>query len=77
MDGNLWAGDAIIRDDPRPQNSNGLLFKKFFDRNPHLTLVNNLSLCEGLITRERKCKDKTEKSILDFFIVCDLVLPFV
>ena len=77
MDGNLWAGDAIVKNDPRSQNSNGILFKNFLNRNPHLTVVNNLSLCEGLITRERRRKDIIEKSILDFFIVCDLVLPFV
>ena len=77
MDGNLWGGEEIVRNDPRPQNSNGLIFKNFLERNPHLTVVNNLSQCEGLITRERICKSGTEKSILDFFIVCNLVLPFV
>ena len=77
MDGNLWAGSEIIRNDPRPQNSNGRLFKQFLDRNSNLTVVNNLNLCEGLITRARICNGKSEKSVLDFFIVCSLVLPFV
>ena len=77
MDGNLWGGEEIVKNDPRPQNSNGLIFKNFLERNPHLTVVNNLSQCEGLITRERICKNSIEKSILDFFIVCNLVLPFV
>ena len=77
MDGNLWGGEEIVKNDPRPQNSNGLIFKNFLERNPHLTVVNNLSQCEGLITRERICKSGTEKNILDFFIVCNLVLPFV
>ena len=75
MDGNLWGGEEIVKNDPRPQNSNGLIFKNFLEQNPHLTVVNNLSQCEGLITRERICKSGTEKNILDFFIVCNLVLP--
>ena len=47
------------------------------DRNPNLTVVNNLNLYEGLITRARVCNGKLEESVLDFFIVCNLVLPFV
>ena len=35
------------------------------------------SVCEGLITRCRITKIKTEKSVLDFYLVCDRVLPFV
>ena len=77
MDGNLWAGKEIIRNDPRPQNNNGRRFMEFLNRNPHLTVVNNLNLCEGVITRKRIRSGKLEQSILDFFIVCNLVLPFV
>ena len=77
MDGNLWAGSEIIKNDPRPQNSNGRLFKQFLNRNPNLTVVNSLNLCEGLITRTRICNGKLEQSVLDFFIVCNLVLPFI
>ena len=77
MDGNLWAGSEIIKNDPRPQNSNGRLFKQFLNRNPNLTVVNSLNLCEGLITRTRICNGKLEQSVLDFFIVCNLILPFI
>ena len=56
FDGNLWAGPKIIPGDPRPQNCNGKLFEQFLDQNPHLTVVNSLSLCEGLITRKREKK---------------------
>ena len=77
MDGNLWAGNQVIRNDPRPQNNNGRRFMEFLDRNPHLFVVNNLSICEGVITRKRISNGKLEQSILDFFIVCNLVLPFV
>ena len=77
FDGNLWAGSEIIPKDPRPQNKNGKLFEQFLNRNPHLTVVNALPLCQGLITRSRGNKGNQEESILDFFVVCNQVLPFV
>jgi hypothetical protein len=77
FDGNLWAGESIIPNDPRRQNRNGKLFQQFLERNPHLTVVNSLSLCEGLVTRTRFREGKLEKSVLDFFVVCHLVLPHV
>ena len=75
-DGNLWAGKGVIPGDPRPQNRNGQFFQEFLERN-NLTAVNSLSICEGLITRRRIKDDITEESVLDFFVVCSLVLPFV
>ena len=39
--------------------------------------MNSLALCEGLITRSRTREDRVEKSVLDFFVVCDRVLPFL
>ena len=77
FDGNLWAGPEIIPGDIRPQNRNGKLFQQFLERHQNLTVVNALSLCQGLITRSRKNKNQVEESILDFFVVCDRVLPFV
>ena len=73
MDGNLWAGSQIIPNDPRKQNRNGKLFEEFLMRNSHLSVVNALNICEGVISRSRN----SEESILDFFIVCNLVLPHV
>ena len=77
FDGNLWAGNEMVPNDPRPQNKNGRLFQQFLERNPNLTIVNSLSLCEGLITRSRLRDGLLEESVLDFFIVCHLVLPHV
>ena len=77
FDGNLWAGKDIIPNDPRPQNRNGKLFEEFLKRHPHLTVVNALPQCEGLITRKRLRKGIIEESVLDFFVVCNRVLPFV
>ena len=73
FDGNLWAGPKIVPGDPRPQNRNGKLFEDFLARNPHLTIVNSLSICQGLITRSR-IKDGI---VIDFFVVCSKVLPYV
>ena len=77
FDGNLWAGNKIIPNDPRMQNKNGKLFEEFLSRNSHLTVVNSLEICQGLITRRRFRNDKLEESVLDFFVVCNLVLPHV
>ena len=77
FDGNLWAGRKIVPNDPRVQNKNGKLFQQFLDKNSHLTVVNSLELCEGLITRRRIKNGKLEESVLDFFLVCNQVLPHV
>ena len=77
MDGNLWAGPEIIKDDPIPCNNNGKLFKEFLSKFPHLKVVNSLELCEGLITRKRISAKRLEIAVLDFFVVCAQVLPFV
>ena len=53
MDGNLHAGDELIKNDPNHQNMNGKLFMQFLQRNPSLTVVNSLTIVEGLITRQR------------------------
>ena len=76
FDGNLWAGSGLVPGDPRPQNRNGKMFKEFLDRN-NLTVVNSLQICEGLLTRKRSKDGKLEVSILDFFVVCSYILPFV
>jgi hypothetical protein len=75
MDGNLWAGPNLVPGDPNPMNSNGKIFNAFLAKYPHLTVVNSMDICEGIITRKRITKNKTEKSVLDFIIVCDKLLP--
>ena len=77
FDGNLWAGQDIIPGDPRPQNRNGKLFQEFLSRNSHLTVVNSLPICDGLVTRRRIKDGVLEESVLDFFLVCNLVLPHI
>ena len=50
MDGNLWLGPNILKNDPHKQNKNGELFQNYMQRNPQLTLLNAQSICQGLIT---------------------------
>ena len=69
FDGNLWAGANIIPGDPRPQNRNGKLFAEFLSQNPHVSVVNALPLCKGLITRRRLREGKWKENVLDFFVV--------
>jgi hypothetical protein len=42
-----------------------------------LTMINSLPLCEGLITRMRKTTRSVEMSILDVFVTCDKILPYI
>ena len=77
MDGNLHAGGELVKDDPNPQNQNGRLFMQFLQRNPSLTVVNALSICKGLISRQRILESRKEKAVLDFFLVNDKLSPFL
>ena len=77
MDGNLHAGPELIKTDPNLQNQNGKLFMQFLDKNPFLVVANKLNICEGVITRQRDVLGKTEKAILDFFIMNELMRPFL
>ena len=77
MDGNLHAGRDLIKDDPNLQNNNGKLFIQFLERNPTLTVVNAMNICEGVITRQRQLENKTERAVLDFFLVNEKLLPFL
>ena len=79
MDGNLKAGPEIIPGDPHPINVNGKMFKEFLLNNSHLTVVNSLDLCSGLITRRRQTIHRLEEAVavLDVFVVCDKVLSCV
>ena len=51
-------------------------FHEFLQRS-NLIVVNALSICEGLVTRRRNKDGKLEESFLDFFVVCQYVLPYV
>ena len=42
-----------------------------------LTCVNSLPLTKGLITRSRKYLDEIKERTIDFYVVCDRVLPLI
>ena len=77
MDGNLWAGPNLVPGDPNPENNNGKMFKAFLSKFPHLTVINSMDVCEGIITRQRITKTKNEQSVLDFFIMCDKMTGYI
>ena len=77
IDSNSWAGSSVIPNDPNIQNSNGKLLELFLKRNKGINLVNSLPVCEGLITRKRLTENRNEQSVIDLFLVCNLVVPFV
>ena len=73
---NAWLGSQILPGDCREQNKNGKLLSKFLQENK-LICVNSLPLTEGVITRSRIYLGIEKKSTIDFFIVCERVLPLV
>ena len=78
MDSNCWLGDNIIPGDSNKiTNSNGRMFKNFMQRNKDLHLVNAMSICEGIVTRQRVTDLLNEKSAIDLFLVCGKLKPFI
>ena len=77
MDGNLWGGPDLIKNDPNSCNNNGKLFKTFLENQPRLTVGTNLDICKGAITRSRKTVNKIENYIIDFFLFCEKFKSFV
>ena len=73
---NAWLGSDLIPNDPHKQNKNGKMFETFLSEN-NLVCVNSLPLTKGLITRSRNVAGVIQKSVVDFYIVCELVLPFI
>ena len=76
MDGNLHGGPKLIRNDPNQQNTNGKLFMQFLERNASLCVANNLDICQGVITRQRKLVERTEMAVLDFFVMNEKMRTF-
>ena len=77
MDGNLWGGPYLVRNDPNHCNNNGKHFKRFLEGHSQLMIGNNHEMCQGSLTRTRKTKNSFEKSILDFFIFCEKLRPYL
>ena len=77
LDSNARLGNTVILDDSNPAaNINGKLMIDFLNRT-NLTVVNALDICQGIITISRKTISGTEKSVLDLFLVCRRMRPFI
>ena len=63
-----WPGQEAVKKDPHQCNKNCQLCRDFLKMFPHLYAVNNLDLCEGLITRRRQTVHKLEEFALDYTI---------
>ena len=69
MDGNGKFGNEVITGDPHEISQNGRLLLDLVIRKS-LVIVNATDKCRGVITRMRVKGNKIEKSVLDYFIVC-------
>ena len=59
----------MIKNDPNKISGNGEYFLEFV-KNNNLVIGNASDLCEGTITRSRKTVNGHEKSVIDFFVMC-------
>lgn len=76
LDGNGKFGPNVINGDPYPMSGNGHLLIDLMQRK-NLILVNGTSKCQGTITRQKMVGGRMEKSVLDYFLVCQTVFSFV
>ena len=76
MDANAKVGNENIQNDPHTITNNGKLLVDLLLRQ-NLTMLNATDLCTGTITRERKAGNKTEKSVIDYIVVCQEMLEYV
>ena len=69
LDANAKIGCEIIKNDPNKISGNGEYFLEFV-KNNNLVIGNASDLCEGTITRSRKTVNGHEKSVIDYFVMC-------
>ena len=73
---NAWLGSELLPGDKKPQNSNGKMLQNFMKEN-NLICVNCLPFSKGLVTRTRKYLGEVKQSTIDFYVVCQSVLPHI
>ena len=76
MDANAKIGPELIAADPNPRSPNGDLLIEMCDRN-NLVICKTTELCEGVITRQRVTVNGTERSVIDFVILCQEIFAFL
>ena len=76
MDANAKVGSEIIKSDPNSRSSSGELLIEMCERN-NLIICNATDLCIGTITRQRITVNGIEKSIIDYFILCEEMFAYL
>ena len=66
----------IVKNDPHEMSANGRLLMDIVERH-NLVIVNATDKCIGTITRMKTLKNLVEKSVLDYFIVCQNFYSFI
>ena len=77
MDSNAHAGTYVLKHDMIPQNNNGRRLCEFLKRHPNISVVNAMDICDGTVTRIRETVKSVEKSSIDFYLVNDILKPFI
>ena len=73
MDANAKVGSQVIKGDPHKMSNNGKLMLDIIERQ-NLIITNGLDTCKGTITRERTFENKSERSVIDYIVVCEKLL---
>ena len=75
LDANAKIGKELLPNDPNSRSKNGQILLNMVHRQG-LHIGNLSSKCEDTITRERVVNNKTEQSVIDYFIYCDQMANF-
>ena len=74
LDANSKLGEMYIPNDPHEMSPNGRILSEAITRY-NLKVANGLEICEGVITRKKVRRDRTEESVIDFVIVSEDMVP--
>ena len=76
MNANAKVGNTIIKGDPHGMTNNGKLMRDVIERQG-LTIANALDICKGIVTRERQFENKSEKSAIDYIVMCEELSKYI
>ena len=76
LDANAKVGKEVLSDDPNSMTGNGKIMIDMIERH-NLKIANAEEMCKGLITRERVVEKKTEKSIIDYILMCEKMQKYL
>ena len=75
-DANAKVGYNVVKNYPNPMSANGKILIELIEHKG-LYLVNQDPNCSGTITRERIVNNKSEKSVIDYFIICETMKEYL